>query len=97
MPGMGARGGRALSTAKTASDTVVKNARKVVDVKELGERTLLIEDLGYDSIDFMELIIQIEGKYDVEFGGTEILLSNLNSINIISDFIQKKLQERKDG
>ena len=75
----------------------VKNARKVVDVKELGERTLLIEDLGYDSIDFMELIIQIEGKYDVEFGGTEILLSNLNSINIISDFIQKKLQERKDG
>ena len=75
----------------------VKNARKVVDVKELGERTLLIEDLGYDSIDFMELIIQIEGKYDVEFGGTEILLSNLNSINIISDFIQNKLQERKDG
>lgn len=75
----------------------VKNARKVVDVKELGERTLLIEDLGYDSIDFMELIIQIEGKYDVEFGGTEILLSNLNSINIIADFIQKKLQERKDG
>ena len=75
----------------------VKNARKVVDVKELGERTLLIEDLGYDSIDFMELIIQIEGKYDVEFGGTEILLSNLNSINIISDLIQKKLQERKDG
>lgn len=78
-------------------EMAVKNSRKTVNIEELVEDALLIEDLDYDSIDFMEFIIQIEQKYDIEFGGTDILLSNLNSVNIMSEYVQRKLQEKRNG
>ena len=45
----------------------------------------LMEDLGFDSIQIMELICRIEDKYGIEFEDYSTLIEKLSSV---SDFIR---------
>jgi acyl carrier protein len=69
------------------SDSFLKNA----DNKELSYTTPLISGGIMDSISTMQLVTFIENKYNFEFQAHEVDRDNLDSINLISNFVASKI------
>lgn len=46
-------------------------------VIEITENTNLINDLGFDSIDFMQAVVNIENEFDVDFLQKSLTLKTL--------------------
>lgn len=66
----------------------------VADILELeadaidGDASIL-DDLGADSIAVMEIVMELEGEFDVEVPTEDIL--NLKSVNDIIKYVESKL------
>ena len=48
--------------------------------KNLNDDMRLIEDLGFDSLSRMSLIVDLETSYDISFDDAELLFDNFNRI-----------------
>lgn len=59
-----------------------------VDAAEVTLEAKLIEDLGADSLDTVELIMKFEEEFDVEIADEEA--ENLTSVGDIIKFLEKK-------
>ncbi len=44
----------------------------------INEETKLIEDLNYDSVDLIQLVVEIESRFNIEFDPSDILIEKLN-------------------
>ena len=73
-------------------EMIIQNARKNISSEDIKEKTLLIEDLEYDSINLIELMVQIEQEFDIEFLSTEMLIDNINCFGSLLTFISKQVQ-----
>ena len=61
-------------------------------IKELD----LFEDLKYDSVSLVDLLISLEEKYDVELtGDMSDLIDNLDSVEQFMDYILEKIVKEK--
>jgi len=72
-------------------DFIVKRFLKSAESETLNYDTPLISEGLIDSILTMQLVVFIEETYNFEFSAHEVDRDNLDSINIIANFIQKKL------
>ena len=70
-------------------DTVKKILAERIDVSNLHE-TDLLTDLGLDSLDLVEVMLEIETALNVEFSSDEIV--NLTTIKDVIDLINKKIK-----
>jgi len=73
-------------------EMIIQNARKNISSEDIKEKTLLIEDLEYDSINLIELMVQIEQEFDIEFLSTEMVIDNINCFGSLLTFISKQVQ-----
>jgi acyl carrier protein len=65
-----------------------------VNTENLNENTALDGDgLDLDSLGFVELIMQVEERFDFLFSETEINLENFKTIGSLSSLIASKLAE----
>ena len=56
----------------------------------------LFEDLKYDSVSLVDLLISLEEKYDVELTeDMSDLIDNLDSIEQFMDYISEKIRDEK--
>ena len=53
------------------------------------EDTLLIEDLHFDSLSLMQLIIDIESAYDISFDDGNLLFDNFNRVGDLRNIIDE--------
>lgn len=63
----------------------------------ISENTDLITDLGYDSLQFVQLLSDIEEAYQIEFMIDEIEIEKLRSMNILQNLIHQKVCEKANG
>ncbi|MEG0328173.1 MAG: acyl carrier protein [Erysipelothrix sp.] len=59
-----------------------------VEVENIADDALILDDLGADSIAVMEIVMELEGEYDVEVPTEDIL--NLKTVNDIVAYIEAK-------
>jgi Phosphopantetheine attachment site. len=52
------------------------------------------EGMGLDSIDALELVIQVEKRYGVKIKSSEETKKALSSINVLADYILERAPER---
>jgi acyl carrier protein len=76
---------------ETVKNFIVEHFLKNEDAEHLTYDTPLISGGIIDSILTMRLVVFIENTYNFEFSSHEVDRDNLNSINIIANFIEKKL------
>lgn len=78
-----------------------------LEIKQLIINTLKLEDLStddidnddplfgdgleLDSLDGLELVLQLEKKYGVKIGSSEASREALKSVNVLAEFIQKEI------
>jgi acyl carrier protein len=79
------------SIKERLKDFIIKRFLKNTESESLNFDTPLISGGLIDSILTMQLVVFIEETYNFEFSAHEVDRDNLDSINIIANFIQKKL------
>lgn len=57
---------------------------------EIGETTNLVNDLGFDSLDIMQLLISIESKLDMTFSINDLDMENIIKVKELYTFIKTK-------
>lgn len=58
-----------------------------VEISEIDDNTSLIDDLEMDSIQILELIVNIEKNFDISLGNEDLSLDALENVNTIVDYI----------
>lgn len=53
----------------------------------------LLLDVGIDSVNIIELVIEIETKFDFEFEESMLSYNTLRSIDSISKYVYKRINE----
>ncbi len=81
------------SIKENLKDFIIKRFLKSAESENLTYDTPLISGGLIDSILTMQLVVFIEETYNFEFSAHEVDRDNLDSINIIANFIQKKINE----
>lgn len=75
---------------KVAQDVVATiHARMGVPVERITPQADIVNDLGADSLDFIELIMDLEEKFDIEIKETEF--EDIHTVEDVTRFIEKRL------
>ncbi len=69
---------------------IIQDSRGVDNFYKFTDDTDLINDLGYDSVAIIQLIVNIEIEFGFEFGDTDILADNLVKYSNLRDYVLKK-------
>jgi len=65
--------------------------------RQLGNSDSFLESGIIDSTGVLELIAFIESKYEVSIADEELVPANLDSIDRVSAFVERKLQAKSAG
>lgn len=60
--------------------------------QNINKDTQLVEDLNYDSIKLVQLLVVIEEKYNVEFIDEDMDFGNFKTIGTLSDLVSKYMK-----
>ena len=67
---------------------IVRSLRLPITPAEIGDATLLFgEGLGLDSIDVLELVLELERSFGVSIGDEQTGMTVLRSVDTIAEFI----------
>jgi len=86
----------ALDQLKTEiKQAIVRSLRLPITPDEIGDATPLFgEGLGLDSIDVLELVLEIERSFGVSIGDEQTGMRVLESVDTIADFIVSERAKR---
>lgn len=79
---------RGKQMAKEKMDEIRQMFKERLNLKQLDE-TKSLKDLGLDSLDVVEMCLELEEKFDIQFDTEE--LSNFKTIGDLFASIEKKL------
>ena len=60
-----------------------------IEPDEVNENTDIINDLGADSLDVVDLVMTLEDEFDIEISPAEIIPENFNSAEALWEMVQK--------
>jgi acyl carrier protein len=65
--------------------------RSLLDIRpdEIPSSCKLIEDLGYNSLRFIELIVDIEREFSIVIDDESVSIDSLTNFSVLRDVIQK--------
>lgn len=66
---------------------VIKEANKNIDINVISEDTNLIYDLGFDSIDMVYLIVNLEEAFDIQIDASDLSLDNLAQVKKLMELV----------
>lgn len=75
-----------ISPFLTVNQGILVHSAHVVHPETIGEDSRFIEDLGFNSYDFMSMVGEIEEKFDVEVEEREVV--NVKTVKDAADYIQ---------
>lgn len=75
----------------TTVERIISTLAKQLEISPSGitENTDILSDLGADSLDLVELIMELEKAYNIVIAGNEA--GNIRTVGEIAAFIEKKL------
>lgn len=59
---------------------------------EIGYNSYLKEDLGFNSLKMVELIFEIEKRYDIEFDDNDLDVSKINTVRDLKNLVYEYLK-----
>ena len=73
---------------------ILELTKKVIDNKNINEKSKLLDEGWLDSLSTIVLIQEIEEKFKIEISQDYLNHDNFNSVNNISNLVQKIINER---
>lgn len=72
---------------------IAKYTKEKIPASDLRGEHLLVEDLGFDSIIFVAMIVDLEDTYNISFDDEYISMTALRTVQDIADYIQTKSEK----
>ena len=72
-----------------------ENTSEMFENLEVTDETKFIEDMGFDSVSLMQLIIELEEEFGIEF--IDINFEQIETVGNMVDYIQKELEGKVSG
>lgn len=70
---------------------LIKDCSSIIyENEEITDNTSLVEDLGFDSVTIMQLVIEIEEKFNIRFD-EDTDFKNLNYVNELIEIVKRKI------
>lgn len=76
---------------------IIKNTRIKFEIIEIEDDLNLINDLLYDSLSFIQLIVDIEREFKIKFEDEKLDLSYIESYKNLKNYIIERLQIKKQN
>ena len=70
-------------------ELIRSNASNMPEGMKVGDDTRLIEDMGYDSVDLMQLIVDIEDEFGISLMDDDMIAEKLNTPSELMEVIAK--------
>lgn len=71
---------------------IVDIAPIAVEIGEINDNTVLTKDLGFDSVQIISLIVEIESQFDIEIEDEDLDIEKLTVLKTLNDMVVNKLQ-----
>ena len=73
--------------------SIIRNvANQDVDIELINANTVLTQDLKYDSIQLIELIVELEVQFEIEIDDDDLDIENLTIYKNLYEMINRKLK-----
>ena len=79
--------------AKVLSNILTKEASQI----SLNDDTDLMDDVGLNSLDFLQFIIQLENEFDIEIDIEKLELHYFKRLKLLESFIDETLAKKMIG
>lgn len=70
---------------------IIKLCNQNVDINSIGNKTNLVEDLGFDSISIIQLVVELENEFDIEIDDKYLLIESLSPFYSLIDIINHSI------
>lgn len=79
---------------------MVKNQMNQCMEEQLSENVKLIQDLDFDSVQMVSLLVDLEDYFQIEFQSVDMLYEHFETLgdlcNLVERLVQKSRQEKND-
>lgn len=65
-----------------------------IEISEINDDTVLTNDLSFDSVQIISLIVEIESHFDIEIEDDDLDIEKLTVFKNLTDMIANKLQRK---
>lgn len=72
-------------------DILINISGREIKTCEINDNTNIISDLGFDSVKIIQLIVEIENKFNIEIEDEDMDINNLNNCKSLRELIAKKI------
>jgi len=70
---------------------IIKNAKAEITNEDINDNSDFIGDFGYDSISIMQIIIDVEKEFSMQFDDNDLHLANLGNYGRLKSYILRKV------
>ncbi|TCK92605.1 phosphopantetheine binding protein [Natranaerovirga hydrolytica] len=79
-------------------EEIIKTKEIFIKQKEIDEKTNLVTDLNFNSIDFMQFVVGIESRLNISFDLEEFMENgDINLFKSVKDYVCKKILEGEEN
>ena len=70
-------------------ELVIANGKDIIKREDINDNTDFAENLGYDSLEMINLIIGLEKEFKIEFSAEDLAIENLKKYGGLKRILQK--------
>ena len=75
-------------------EIIKDNLSEVFENIEITDSTKFIEDLGFESVAIMQVIIEVEQAFGIEFNDVDF--EHVESVGLMYSYIEKKVKDKEN-
>lgn len=76
---------------------IITTCREDICIEEISDSTNLILDLGFDSVDIIQLVCEIENKFSIEIDDENLEVEKIGSFSELCRIILYEREKRYDN
>ena len=80
-----------MSVEKVLKEMIVELSKREIDVSCITESTDLISDLDFDSINVVQLIVNIERMFDIEFDDNVLAFDAIINFKTLAECVERQI------
>lgn len=85
----------AMDIEKKLKELIVDVATQDVNINSINQNTSLTNDLGYDSVQIIRLIIEVESEFNIAIEDEDLEVENLINYYNLRNMIERKIGDCK--
>lgn len=76
-------------------EIIAEMATRGVDIAKINDQTVLTSDLGFDSVQIVQLIVELESQFEFEFEDEDLDIAKLTVYRNLYKIINSKIQAKR--